>query len=122
MSFSGRDGKEPLPQKIIQKEISPDGKTEALLFEDDTGESMNFLGSHSRNYLGLKRNNITYIISRDLTEGSGSYEGGVLGIRWIDDHQILIERVIGDQQKDIIFDINQENWLDYNKGLSNQAN
>ena len=55
MSFSGCEGKEPLPKKIIQTEVSPNGQVTAILFEDSTGESMNFLGSDSRNYLGIKK-------------------------------------------------------------------
>ncbi len=58
--------------------MSPDKATTALLFNDTTGESMNFLGSDERNYLGLKKNNVTYIIARDLTEGFGTHEGGVM--------------------------------------------
>ncbi len=115
LSAIGSKGKEPLPQKIIQSKISPDGKATAILFEDDTGESWNLLGSDLRNYLGLKRNGVTYIIARDLTEGSGTYEGGVFGINWLNNHQIFIERIIGDQQNDIIFDINQENWISIKK-------
>lgn len=114
MSFSGSERKEPLPQEIIQKEVSPNGKVIALLYEDSTGESMNFLGSDNRNYLGIKKNDITYIISRDLTEGFGTYEGGVFNIRWLNNQQILIERIIGDHQKNIIFDIQENRWLENN--------
>ena len=114
MSFSGSEGKEPLPHKIIQTEVSPNGEVTALLFEDSTGESMNFLGSDSRNYLGIKKNDITYIISRDLTEGFGTYEGGVFNIKWLNDQQIFIERIIGDQQKNIILDIRENRWLENN--------
>ena len=119
MTFSGSEGKEPLPQQIIQTAISPDGRVTALLFEDNTGESMNLLGSDNRSYLGLIKNNITYIISRDLTESFGSYEGGVFNIKWLNDHQIFIERVISDQQKNIIFDINEDKWLDWDMKNSN---
>ena len=112
MSFSGSEGKEPLPHKIIQTELSPNGEVTALLFEDSTGESMNFLGSDSRNYLGIKKNEVIYIISRDLTEGFGSYEGGVFSIKWLNNQQIYIERIIGDQQKNIIFDIHENRWLE----------
>lgn len=112
MSFSGSEGKEPLPHKIIQTELSPNGEVTALLFEDSTGESMNFLGSDSRNYLGIKKNEVIYIISRDLTEGFGSYKGGVFSIKWLNNQQIYIERIIGDQQKNIIFDIHENRWLE----------
>ena len=122
MTFSGSEGKEPLPHQIIQTVISPDGKITALLFKDDTGESMNFLGSDSRNYLGIKKNSVTYIISRDLTEGFGSYEGGVFNIKWLNDQLIFIERVISDQQKNIIFDISEDKWIENDKELSNKAN
>jgi hypothetical protein len=64
MTFSGSEGKEPLPQKIIQTEISPNGKVSALLYEASTGESMNYLGSDIRYYLGIKKNDIIFIISR----------------------------------------------------------
>lgn len=114
MSFSGSERKEPLPQKIIQKEVSPNGKVTALLYEDSTGESMDFLGSDSRYYLGIKKNDITYIISRDLTEGFGTYEGGVFNIRWLNNQQIFIERIISDHQKNIILDIHENRWRENN--------
>jgi hypothetical protein len=114
MTFSGSEVKEPLPQKVIQTEVSPNGKVAALLFEDNTGESMNFLGSDSRIFLGIKKNDVTYIISRDLTEGFGTYEGGVFNIKWLNDQQIFIERIIGDQQKNIIFDVIENRWIESN--------
>lgn len=110
LSFGGSEGKEPLPQKVVQSQISPDGTIKALLFYAHTGESWDILGTGERNYLGLERKGVIYIIARDLTEGFGTYEGGVLGIKWLNNDQILVERIISDRRDDIIFDLVKNEW------------
>ena len=110
LSFGGSEGKEPLPQEVVQSQISPDGTIIALLFYAHTGGSWDILGTGERNYLGLERKGIIYIIARDLTEGFGTYEGGVLGIKWLNNDQILVERIISDHRDDIIFDLVENDW------------
>ena len=73
VSFIGREGKEPLPHRVVRSQPSPDGKTIALLFHGDTDDAWDFLGAGQRYYLGLRKKGVTYIISRDLTEGGGIY-------------------------------------------------
>ena len=110
VSFIGREGKEPLPHRVVRSQPSPDGTTIALLFHVDTGDPWDFLGAGQRYYLGLRKKGVTYIISRDLTEGGGIYEGGVYDLRWLNDDQILLERIISDRREDIIFDLAEEQW------------
>lgn len=110
MSFVGRDAKEPLPNRVVRSQPSPDGTTIALLFHGDTDDPWDFLGAGQRYYLGFRKKGVTYIISRDLTEGGGIYEGGVYDLRWLNDDQILLERIISDRREDIIFDLAEEEW------------
>ena len=110
MVFRATEGKEPIPHEIIQAELSPDGQTTAMLFSAHTGETWDILGAGRRVYLGIKIEEITYIIDRDLTEGFGTYEGGVGEIHWLNDHQVFVERIIADQPQDLIFDVYAHVW------------
>ena len=49
---------------------------------------------------------------RDLSEGSGSYEGGVLGLKWLDSNRVYIDRVVSDQRNDLIYNLSKNEWQD----------
>ncbi len=108
--FIGTEGKEPIPKEILFKKISPNGKLEALIFAGDTGESWDLLGAGHRAYLAIVKNNTTMIINRDLTEGMGTYEGGIMNIEWLNNEEILIERYISDRQDNIVYNCDKIEW------------
>lgn len=114
--FAGQvndNSKELFPREVVQSVKSPNGKTTALLLSGKTDGYLDFLGSDKRYYLGLQRNNATYIIDRELTEGFGDDKGGVPNIKWLNDQEVLVERTIGGQRKDIVFDLSTHEWMEY---------
>jgi hypothetical protein len=105
-------GSEILPREIIMELKSPNNKVTAQILRGEKIESSNFLGSNERFYLTLLYSNAGHLILRDLSEGSGSYEGGVLGLKWLDSNRVYIERIVSDQQADLIYDLSEHTWQD----------
>lgn len=101
-----------LPTKIIYKQKSPDQKIIAEILEGKAIEGFNPLGSDVRFYLTLKYQNSSHLIIRELSEGFGTYEGGVFGVKWLDENRVYIERAVGDQKADLIYDITKHEWQD----------
>ncbi len=112
--FIGTEGREPIPKEILIKKTSPDGNLEALILTGDTGDSWDLLGAGHRAYLAIVKNNTTLILDRDLTEGMGTYEGGIMNIAWLNNNEILIERYISDRQDNIIFNYKTIEWKSQN--------
>ena len=108
--YMGTKGRKPIPKNIIISKVSPDKKITALIFQYHTGESFDLLGAGNRFYLGFKINDITCIIDRDLSEGMGSYEGGISDIIWLNKTELLIQRSVADKQSDLIFDLKEFQW------------
>ena len=108
-------GSEILPTKIILEKISPNGKVTAQIIEGEKIQGFNALGSNTRFYLSLQYPNSRHLILRDLSEGFGSYEGGVLGLKWLNSSLVYIERMVSDQQADIIYDLSINAWQDVKK-------
>jgi hypothetical protein len=108
--YIGAKGSEPIPKNIIMSKVSPDRKITALIFQSHTRELLDVLGAGYRFYLGFRQNNITYIIDRDLSEGMGSYEGGISDIIWLNKTQLLIQTSVADRQSDLIFDLKEFQW------------
>jgi hypothetical protein len=104
-----------LPTTIILEKLSPNKKVMAQILEGEKIEGFNPLGSNKRFYLTLQYQNSRHLILRDLSEGFGSYEGGVLGLKWLDSSLIYIERIISDHQADIIYDLSTNAWQDVKK-------
>jgi hypothetical protein len=108
-------GSEILPTTIIMEKLSPNKKVMAQIIEGEKIEGFNPLGSNKRFYLALQYQNSRHLILRDLSEGFGSYEGGVLGLKWLDSSLVYIERIISDHQADIIYDLSINAWQDAKK-------
>lgn len=103
---------EKWPGKIFVREISPNGSIEALVFKLESEKFFNLLGGDTRFYFGFRRNNISMIIDFDLSEGTGTYEGGVTGLAWLNDDVVMIKRFVNDQEKDIGFNFVQYKWIE----------
>ena len=95
-------GSEILPTTITMEKLSPNEKVMAQIIEGEKIEGFNVLGSNKRFYLALQYPDSRHLILRDLSEGFGSYEGGVLGLKWLNSSLVYIERMVSDQQADII--------------------
>ena len=109
------EGSEILPTKVILEKESPNKKITAQILEGEQIEGVNLLGSNYRYYLTIKYPNARHLILRDLSEGFGSYEGGVIDLNWIDSNRVYIERIVSDQQADLIYDISINTWQDVTK-------
>ena len=102
------EGAEIFPTEIIMD--SPDKRVKAQILEGERIEGFNPLGSNERYYLTLQYPTVRNLIVRDLSEGFGSYEGGVLGLKWLDSNRVYIERVVGDQLADLIYNLSKNEW------------
>lgn len=106
-SHSSNEVCNPIPNKISHTMKSPDKKITAIIFEAEEGD--NFLSS-KRYYLGIKKDNTTYIVTNDLTCGYGIYEGGIQNISWLNNDRIKIEIIISDSYREFIFNVNKQIW------------
>jgi len=109
------EGSEILPTKVIMEKKNPDKEITAQILEGEKIEGFNPLGSNYRFYLSLKYPKAQHLILRDLSEGFGSYEGGVIDLRWVDSNRIYIERIVSDQEADLIYDVSINTWQDVKK-------
>lgn len=98
-----------IPQQVMLEQVSPDGDITAIVYTADTGK-LNLIGAEQRAYLGIRYPGSELILRRELTESFGEYEGGVLELKWISNHEILVKRAIADQRKDIVFDVTSHKW------------
>ena len=109
------EGSEILPTKVIIEKKNPNKEITAQILEGEKIEGFNPLGSNYRFYLTLKYPRAQHLILRDLSEGLGSYEGGVIDLKWVDSNRIYIERIVSDQQADLIYDLSINTWQDVKK-------
>ena len=105
-------GSEIIPREVLMEQENLKTEVTAQILKGEMIDSFNLLGSNQRFYLSLKYRNSRHLILRDLSEGSGAYEGGVIGLRWLDNNRLYIERIVGDQRSDLIYDILSKNWQD----------
>jgi hypothetical protein len=109
------EGAEILPTKMIIEKKNPNQEITAQILEGEKIEGFNPLGSNYRFYLLLKYPKARHLILRDLSEGFGSYEGGVIDLKWVDSNRVYIERIVGDQRADLIYDLSINAWQDVKK-------
>jgi len=105
------EGAEILPEKILMEKRGPDNQLSAQILIGEKIEGFNPLGSNERYYLSIKHPSSQYLVLRDLSEGFGSYEGGVMDLKWLDAEHVHIARVIGDQRADLIYDLKSHSWI-----------
>ncbi len=103
-------GAELIPQKVILEKKSPDASVVAQILQGKIVDGFNVLGSDTRFYLCINYPDSKHLILRDLSEGFGSYEGGVIGLDWKDSKKLHIQRYVGDQRSDIIYDVTNKKW------------
>ena len=99
-----------IPSEVFLSKISPDSSTVALILR---GNDCTFLFGN-RYYLALDKNNNRWIVDRELSDGFGDYEGGIVKIIWLDSNKVKIERYISDMKSDIVFDISNSKWITEN--------
>ena len=105
-------GSEIIPRIVVMEQENLKKEVTAQILEGEMIDSFDLLGSNQRFYLSLQYRNSQHLILRDLSEGSGTYEGGVVGLRWLDPNRLYIERIVADQRADLIYDISSKTWLD----------
>ncbi len=98
------------PTHIYTEKISPDKKTNAIIYSWSKSDKNNFLGSDGRFILGFSNKKSKWYIDFELSEGFGSYEGAITGIEWINDSEVLIRRRVNDSQKDIKYNVRSNEW------------
>ncbi len=102
-----------LPHTILDQITSPSGSQTALVLEAAHHRTwFDLLGGDRRFYLGLRRGCVTCILNRELSDGRGTYEGGIGAIRWEDENTILLARWVNDQEANLAFNTVDWIWTD----------
>ena len=94
------------PTHIYLEKKSADGKINAVIYSWLNGDKENFLGSDERFILGFISNKSKWYVDYELSEGQGTYEGGITEIQWLNDHEVLIS----DSFKNIKYNICSNEW------------
>jgi len=98
------------PTNIYLEKRSPDKKTRAIIYSWIDRDESNILGSEHRYILGFTKLKSKWYIDYELSEGLGTYEGGILDIQWLNEKEVLIKRVISDNRKDIKYSLASQTW------------
>lgn len=100
---------EPFPSEVVASAVSVDG-TATVRVLAYRGEPGDMLGAGVQFYLSIERNGSTMIVTRDLSEGFGTYEGGIEELLWLGPNQILVKRVVADRSANIVFELSSGRW------------
>ncbi len=98
------------PTHIYIEKLSPDKKTSAIIYSWSKGDKANLLGSDNRFILGFTNKKSKWYIDFELSEGFGTYEGGITAIEWLNNSEVLIKRRVSDSQKDIKYNVRTNEW------------
>jgi len=98
------------PSHIFLEKKSPDGKTNAVIYSWSNADKEDLLGSESRFLLGFITTKSKWYIDYELSEDNGNYEGGITGIEWLNNEEVLIKRRISDSSQDIKYNIRSNEW------------
>ncbi|MEX1132748.1 MAG: hypothetical protein WEC15_05955 [Flavobacteriales bacterium] len=96
------------PDSVWVSRNSPDSSMKATVYYWRDADA-NFL-AQERWCLGFEKNGIKWFIDHDLSDGKGSYEGGVFDLQWIDERRVRIFRRIDDQDANIVFDLDRNTY------------
>jgi len=107
---SGNSDKVSFPTHIYVEKLSPDKKTNAIIYSLSKVDRTNLVGSDDRFILGFTNRKSKWFIDFELSEGFGTYEGGISGVEWLNDSEVLIKRRVSDSQKDIKYNIRNNEW------------
>jgi hypothetical protein len=115
LAFAVVAGREPyqLPQVVVEHATSPSGAQAAVVLEaahHRTG--FDLLGGDRRLFLALRRADTTCILTRELSEGFGSYQGGVGALTWNGEHSVVLERWVSDREANVTFNTDDWTWSD----------
>jgi hypothetical protein len=99
------------PTHIYLQKSSPDQKTTAVIYSWNKNDKWNILGSNYRYMLGFTKANSKWYIDYELSEGFGTYEGGILSLEWLNADEVLIKRTISDSSKDIKYNLRLNKWI-----------
>ena len=102
-------GNEPMPTNVAFSKPAPNGSLLAMILHGSTGEFL----SGDRYYLALKYAETTYVIAYELTHGQGHYEAEIEDMEWLNNTEILIRRILYDQQQDTVFHLDTHTWSEY---------
>ena len=94
----------PTPPKSFL--CSPDSSISAGIYHADNKELLN----GDEFYLGIRRDSVEIIITRELSDGFGTYEAGIMGLEWLNENRIRIARIISDQPDTLIYNVNNMRW------------
>jgi len=110
VSFVSRGETYGLPQSVLLEARSPSGRQGAQILEAPR-RGGDYLGSGRRFYLAVRRGGTTCVVTRELSDGFGTYEGGVAGLRWRDDRTVVLGRTVADRRADLAFDTDAWQWI-----------
>lgn len=112
-SCNNRDAKSNdvnFPKHIYLEKKSPDNRTNAFIYSWSNDNGFNLLGSDAKFILGFANTNSKWYVDFELSEGFGTYEGGITEIQWLNNNEVLIKRVISDKPKDIKYNLKLNEW------------
>ena len=112
LTGDSHSGVETLPTTLVMERTSPNGTVTAQILQGEKFDRWNVLGSNVRFHLALKYQNETCILSRDLSENTGTYEGGILDMKWLDNKRVLVHRTVADLTSYLVLDIQTLTWKD----------
>jgi hypothetical protein len=98
------------PTHIYLEKKSPDNNTTAIIYSWSVSDYFNFLGSNKRYILGFKNLKSKWYVDFELSEGFGTYEGGITELEWLNNNEVLIKRVVSDRPKDIKYNLKLNEW------------
>jgi hypothetical protein len=98
------------PNKIFLEEPSPDKEIKAIIFTWNENGGTDLLGSSSRFVLGFKKGETKWFLEKEISEGRGTYEGGITGLKWLNNHEVLINRILDDQPNNLIYNLRDHAW------------
>jgi hypothetical protein len=96
------------PDSVWVSRTSPDSSMQATVYYWRDADA-NFL-AQERWCLGFEKNGTKWFIDYDLSDGKGSYEGGLFDLQWIDERRVRIFRRIDDRDANIVFDLERNSY------------
>ena len=98
------------PTHIYLEKKSPDNKTNAIIYSWSNADKDDLLGSDDKFILGFTNTKTKWYVDFELSEGFGTYEGGITEIQWLNNNEVLIKRIISDRPKDIKYNLQLNEW------------
>ena len=86
-------------------------KAEVILIHEDEGWFPLF---DERFFLQITNlhDSISYRVDWELMRGQGEYEGGIMDMAWLSNHEVLIDRWLYDRRQPLIYDVTTVTFTD----------